>query len=1122
MILEMLTFDFVETDSRSNASITNSHELLLAFLRTMELVLETLPQLPPAVAFDVKMTFHPDKLPYATWRPPYCAKTTSNTPAIALDEVDRIDIGTLKSSTYGNCRVSLQTRRQICWTTFSNHVAIPPRFQQTKESWLAKVKAVVMESTNPTLKHVKKRLPALRHDIAQWCFLQLVDEHVLERQGRSHRYRMRPAMHASPPGASPREGSSPHNESDVETLTLAGALLTGQPECSIVHSFRGIVRLDTKMAFGTPEEGLRASAECPVYAHPAFWAGLPDTTFPSYGTPASVAADLIKDDLSLDCNPKMNLASFVTTFMEAEAEAILFEGMRKNFIDLDQYPQSADIHKRCVAMLADLYHAPGDPVGTSCVGSSEAIMLAGLAMKRKWQHRRKAKGLPTSKPNMVMGANVQVCWHKMCQYFDVEGREADVSPDCLVLTPARAKPLIDENTIGVCVVLGSTFNGEFEDVQGVHDLLIQLNLEHGWDVGIHVDAASGGFIAPFLNPDLMWDFRLPLVKSINVSGHKFGLVYAGIGWALWRETSDLPEDLVFHVNYLGGDQAAFTLNFSKGAGTILAQYYNFIRMGRQGYRLIMDAGMSTAEYLRCRLRETGHFDIVDKAHMPLVAFKLKKSDKYTCFDIQDKVRSRGWILPAYTCPRGAESLVIMRVVVKQNFTRPMADMLVQDITRAIHFLESPRVQRSKVVPTTKHDSKLALAIGHSTKHRKSGLRTHGDNGLQSEPCDVPPSLVRTYTTKPTISSKQLQQLLRWANSLKAWPEEITASKMPKQMQNGVLLCYLVHVLVPDFSLIKVNPKAKSFRAAQLNLEAILQCLSRFSTCTRNLLTPEAMWAGDRTALAVFLQELLHKVAVRRVPVQAIRLWAQGTLQKYGIACDEATSWNVLEDAAVGLWDAFRDGVRLWCLLHYYGYDNSPAREHLFQMSRVHGYPKERNEAQENGAIVCSVLQHFGIPVVWDLSTASTHKSHAFVLVQLHHLYECLHDKVTPLTSSPDHPVYVVHDEFNGVRVHGIHFADSSDVEYADRDDVEMRLQFAEQRPMGRSELVPRRHASASLVAPESTELYGPEDAPPGPANSAVESFPWDEYVRLKRAIAAEESSRMNDEEVWGVSKTIES
>ncbi|CAK4508322.1 unnamed protein product [Aphanomyces euteiches] len=475
------------------------------------------------------------------------------------------------------------------------------------------------------------------------------------------------------------------------------------------------------MAFGD-RDSLSHGADCPVYAHPACWEGLPSEKFPEKSIPASVAGDLIKDELSLDCNPKMNLASFVTTFMEPEAEELILEGMRKNYIDLDQYPQTAEMHNRCVNMLADLFHAPGKAVGTSCVGSSEAIMLAGLAMKRKWKLRREALGLPTDKPNIVMGANVQVCWHKMCRYFDVECREADVTPDSLVLTAETARPLIDENTIGVCAVLGSTFNGEFEDVKGIHDMIEQINSENGWEVVIHVDAASGGFIAPFINPELEWDFRLPLVKSINASGHKFGLVYAGIGWALWREPSDLPDDLVFHVNYLGGDQASFTLNFSKGAGNVVAQYYNFMRLGREGYRLIMACGMHTAEHLRDRLRETGLFNIVDKAHMPLVAFSLKDSSKYTCFDIQDKVRSRGWILPAYTCPKEAESLVIMRVVVKQNFTQPMADMLVQDIVRAVEYLEA---HASATQDTKSPVAPVPHAIGHHGHHRKSGRRTHG-------------------------------------------------------------------------------------------------------------------------------------------------------------------------------------------------------------------------------------------------------------------------------------------------------------------------------------------------------------------------------------------------------------
>lgn len=260
-----------------------------------------------------------------------------------------------------------------------------------------------------------------------------------------------------------------------------------------------------------------------------------------------------------------------------------------------------------------------------------------------------------------------------------------------MLTAERAKALIDENTIGVCAILGSTFNGEYEDVKSIHDMVVELNEENGWDIPVHVDAASGGFIAPFLNPELEWDFRLPNVKSINVSGHKYGLVYAGIGWVIWREPEDLPADLVFHVNYLGGDQASFTLNFSKGAGNVVAQYYNIVRFGFDGYKRIMQASMKTAAYLRQSLLDTGHFRIVDKQHMPLVAFCLNDSSRYTCFDIQNKLKSRGWIVPAYTCSQGAENLVIMRVVVKQNFAYHMANMLVTDIMRAIELLEKEHV-----------------------------------------------------------------------------------------------------------------------------------------------------------------------------------------------------------------------------------------------------------------------------------------------------------------------------------------------------------------------------------------------------------------------------------------------
>jgi len=306
-----------------------------------------------------------------------------------------------------------------------------------------------------------------------------------------------------------------------------------------------------------------------------------------------------------------------------------------------------------------------------------------------------------------------------------------------VLTAARAKPLIDENTIGVCPILGSTFNGEFEDIQGIHDMVVKLNKEKGWQVPIHVDAASGGFIAPFIDPARAWDFRLPNVKSINVSGHKFGLVYAGIGWVVWREASDLPDDLVFHINYLGGDQASFTLNFSKGASQVIGQYYNLVRFGRNGYKAIMETGMMNAHYLRERLVETGLFDIHDKGHMPLVAFTLKDASKFTVFDIQDMLRKDGWIVPAYTCPRGAEHLAILRVVVKQNFSHDMCNLLLRDLMRAIEELEHHSNASAVLSTTTEppykkrkmHHAKTSLQDNnHGSKkkrHRHTGKKTHG-------------------------------------------------------------------------------------------------------------------------------------------------------------------------------------------------------------------------------------------------------------------------------------------------------------------------------------------------------------------------------------------------------------
>ncbi|XBI92529.1 hypothetical protein VPH35_029568 [Triticum aestivum] len=313
---------------------------------------------------------------------------------------------------------------------------------------------------------------------------------------------------------------------------------------------------------------------------------LPRFRMPEQSIPKDAAYQIINDELMLDGNPRLNLASFVTTWMEPECDKLIQDSVNKNYVDMDEYPVTTEFQNRCVNMIAHLFNAPiGEDetaVGVGTVGSSEAIMLAGLAFKRKWQNKMKAEGKPHDKPNIVTGANVQVCWEKFARYFEVELKEVKLREGYYVMDPEKAVELVDENTICVAAILGSTLNGEFEDVKMLNDLLVAKNAETGWDTPIHVDAASGGFIAPFIYPELEWDFRLPLVKSINVSGHKYGLVYAGVGWVIWRNKEDLPDELIFHINYLGADQPTFTLNFSKGTtpcASIIAQYYQLIRLG---------------------------------------------------------------------------------------------------------------------------------------------------------------------------------------------------------------------------------------------------------------------------------------------------------------------------------------------------------------------------------------------------------------------------------------------------------------------------------------------------------------------------------------------------------------
>lgn len=438
-------------------------------------------------------------------------------------------------------------------------------------------------------------------------------------------------------------------------------------------------------------KGTRGETLSPIYASRELTQPIPKYEIPEFQTPSATVAQLITDELNLDGNPALNLASFVTTWMEPEAKELMAQTVSKNFVDVDEYPQSAEIHDRCVNIVANLFHAPDheNAVGCATVGSSEAIHLAGLALKWRWKSKMSQIGKPIDKPNIVMGHNVQVCWEKFARYFDVEPRYVDLTDSRYIIGVEEAISLVDENTIGVVGILGSTYTGEYEPIEQLNQALDQLQQKTGIDVPIHVDAASGGFVAPFIQPHLEWDFRLDRVVSINTSGHKYGLVYPGVGWVVWRDRQHLPEDLVFHVNYLGGDHPTFNLNFSRSTGQIISQYYNFLRLGRAGYREIMKSLSGTATFLSKELSEMGQFEVVSKTDaLPVVCFKAKTELPYTVFDLSELLKGRGWIVPAYTLAPKAEHISVLRIVVREGLSEDMAVMLLEDIKRASDHLKT--------------------------------------------------------------------------------------------------------------------------------------------------------------------------------------------------------------------------------------------------------------------------------------------------------------------------------------------------------------------------------------------------------------------------------------------------
>jgi glutamate decarboxylase len=473
----------------------------------------------------------------------------------------------------------------------------------------------------------------------------------------------------------------------------------------------------------------------PMYGSRQLREPVPRYEMPDRRMPAQAAYQIIHDELELDGNPTLNLASFVTTWMEPEADKLMAESLGRNFIDADEYPQTTEIHNRCVNMLARLFNAPGheEAIGCATVGSSEAIHLAGLALKWRWRARRKAQGKPTDAPNIVMGADVQVCWEKFARYFEVEPRYVPLTTDRYVIGVDEAMALVDENTIGVVGILGSTYTGEYEPIKDLNDAIMDINGRQGWDVALHVDGASGAFVAPFATPELEWDFRLPAVRSINASGHKYGLVYPGVGWVIWRGEEDLPDDLIFHVNYLGGDQPTFNLNFSRGAGQVLAQYYNFLRLGREGYTEIMRGLTSTAAYLTTAVERLGCFEVLSKpGTVPLVCFRLAGKAAqaaspggggYNVFDISAHLRQRGWIVPAYTLAPDAQDIAVLRVVVRENFSRDLADLLVDDLRHCVEHLA--RAGGSAIAGHPPVHPRRHAAAAAARPHVKSTRNTRG-------------------------------------------------------------------------------------------------------------------------------------------------------------------------------------------------------------------------------------------------------------------------------------------------------------------------------------------------------------------------------------------------------------
>jgi len=461
---------------------------------------------------------------------------------------------------------------------------------------------------------------------------------------------------------------------------------------------------------------------------------VPKFRMPEDSIEAAAAYQIIHDSMILDGNSSQNMATFVTSWMEPEATKLMIESMGKNFADKDEYPKTVELQERCVSMLAGLWGAKSEaeekPVGTSCIGSSEAFTLGALAMKFRWRNKRKAEGKPHDKPNIIFGHNAQVALEKFARYFDVEVRQVLISEESrYVMDPKLAVSKVDENTIGIVTILGSTFTGHFEDVKGLSDALDALQKEKGWDVPIHVDAASGGFVAPFAFPKLVWDFQLPRVKSINASGHKYGLVYPGVGWIVWRDIKMLPEELIFHIDYLGDDTPTYTINFSRSANQVVGQYYNFLRLGKKGYTDVIQNCLENAKFLSQCIELSKYFNMISEVHkgepsVPVVSFNLNMKDngfEFDEYDLSKELKHYGWIVPAYKMPPGRDDMHILRIVVRECHSREFLIELFTDLIKSVETLDKLCKSRGPV-------TKSVVGTESDPNHRRNS-----DSLTQSHP-----------------------------------------------------------------------------------------------------------------------------------------------------------------------------------------------------------------------------------------------------------------------------------------------------------------------------------------------------------------------------------------------------